>query len=140
MVSIIATPGVKQPRRVSRIVFALAVCHLQPKPLKQRGADQKSASKGHRVQDSKGREALGPALPPARSEPRRFLDPCHAADPVLTTHTCSYSKRCFLFNRDLRRDQPFKIEAQNGSRFLARSGGAFITLSKTLVGSVFNGC
>jgi len=41
------------------------------------------------------------------------------ADRVLTANV-GEDGGCFLFNRDLRRDQSFKIQAQNGSRFLAK--------------------
>jgi hypothetical protein len=38
---------------------------------------------------------------------------------VLTTNVAE-GGGCFFFNRDLRRNQSLKIEAQNGSRFLAK--------------------
>jgi hypothetical protein len=41
------------------------------------------------------------------------------ADRVLTANVAE-GGGCFVFSRDLRRNQSFKIEAQNGSRFLAK--------------------
>ena len=41
------------------------------------------------------------------------------ADRVLTANVAE-GGGCFVFSRDLRRNQSLKIEAQNGSRFLAK--------------------
>jgi hypothetical protein len=57
----IATPGVKQPRRFAPVVFALAICYRQPKRRKQRGSDQKSAS-GSQSAGFEGQGSPGPGV------------------------------------------------------------------------------